>query len=69
MTVKELRSILAQCPDDAVVVFDTLEFGLWGVTDKVSETIAYGKENYTLSYSRVPWAQHVTPINVVILNP
>lgn len=68
MNVKELKSILELCPDDAPVVFDTIDFGFWGINEAGPEKV-YGRPGEELSYYRKPSAQHVDPIWAVILGP
>ena len=69
MNVKELRSILELCPDDAPVVFDTLDFGLWGINRGVTQTEVYARPFYPYSYYEVPQGSHTIPIEAVILRP
>lgn len=69
MTVKELKSILELCPDDAPVVFDTLDFGLWGINRGATQKEVYARMFYPHSYYEVPQGSHVVPIEAVILRP
>ena len=64
MTVKELRSILAQCPDDLVVTIDNN--GVYLSVMRVQEREVFSNGG-GFSYYGIPYGHHVAPVNAITI--
>jgi len=63
MNVRELRDLLNTMPDDAVVVFDTEEYGYWEALSVNAETIFTDGRGFTWH----PEGLSVTEVGAVVI--